>query len=267
MEEQETLLNYLKRNKSQASEQTSQENPDQAYSSQAYSSDPGPNKSQGEDQSGGTDANAPPLEKTFTSDNPDPILEQAVTVHSLDQWREICLACTRCGLRAGANGVVFGEGDPRARIMFIGEGPGAEEDRQGRPFVGAAGRLLDRIIDSAGLSREGVYIANIVKCRPPKNRTPQKEEMETCLPLLEKQIELIDPPILVLLGSVAAKTLIDPGLTITRARGRWHSWGERQVMPTFHPAALLRDPGKKRPVWEDIKKVMARYEELGMKEP
>ncbi len=199
--------------------------------------------------------------------NPDPFLQQAASVSSLEDWRVICLTCSRCGLRAGASGVVFGEGYSRAQIMFIGEGPGAEEDRQGRPFVGAAGRLLDKIINSVGLSRENVYIANIVKCRPPKNRTPQKEEMETCFPLLEKQIELIDPSILVLLGSVAAKTMIHPDLAITRARGSWHSWKGRLVMPTFHPAALLRDPGKKRPVWEDIQHVMARYEEFGEKEP
>ena len=201
------------------------------------------------------------------AEGPDPILQKAASVNSLEDWRTICLTCSRCGLRAGANGVVFGEGHPKAQIMFIGEGPGADEDRLGRPFVGAAGRLLDKIITSAGLSRESVYIANIVKCRPPNNRAPQREEMETCFPLLETQIHLINPPILVLLGSVALKTIIQPDLAITRTRGTWHSWKGRLVMPTFHPAALLRDPRKKRPVWEDIQKVMTRYEEFAKKEP
>lgn len=247
MSEQETLFDYLKRKESQintAKERAStKESAGEKARTEAETAKPGP------------------------AGHTDPVLQQAVSVGSLEDWRKLCLKCARCGLRAGAGGVVFGEGHPRARIMFIGEGPGAEEDRQGRPFVGTAGRLLDRIIASAGLSREDVYIANIVKCRPPKNRTPQKDEMETCFPLLEKQIDLIDPPILVLLGSVAAKAILDPGLAITRARGNWHSWQDRLVMPTFHPAALLRDPGKKRPVWEDIQKVMACYEELGAKEP
>ncbi len=158
--------------------------------------------------------------------------------------------------------MVFGEGDPHARIMFIGEGPGGEEDRLGRPFVGAAGKLLDRIFSAAGWRREELYIANIVKCRPPGNRNPLQEEIETCYPLLVKQIELIDPPIIVTLGAVAAKVLLDSrDFYITRERGKWRQLGSRMLMPTFHPAALLRDPSKKRPVWEDIKQVMALYKE------
>ena len=191
------------------------------------------------------------------------IFEEKISgISSLEEWSDFCLQCSRCPLRQKANNVVFGEGNPRAEIMLIGEGPGAEEDRQGRPFVGAAGGLLDRIFAAAGWSRDEVYIANIVKCRPPGNRQPQKEEIEACLPLLEKQIELIDPRIIICLGAVAAKVLIKPGFLITRERGNWHKIGGRMVMPTFHPAALLRDPGKKRPVWEDIKKVMAMHKEI-----
>jgi DNA polymerase len=146
--------------------------------------------------------------------------------------------------------------------MFIGEGPGAEEDRQGRPFVGAAGRLLDRILAAAGWSRSEIYIANIVKCRPPGNRQPQREEIETCLPLLQKQIELIAPRIIVCLGAVAGKALIKPDFFITRERGKWFKIGSIMVMPTFHPAALLRDPRKKKPVWEDIKQVREKHKEM-----
>ena len=192
----------------------------------------------------------------------DPLLKKTLHINSLDEWRELCLKCRRCPLHKGARNVVFGEGDPHARIMFIGEGPGGEEDRLGRPFVGAAGKLLDRIFSAAGWRREELYIANIVKCRPPGNRNPMQEEIETCYPLLVKQIELIDPPIIVTLGAVAAKVLLDSrDFYITRERGKWRQLGSRMLMPTFHPAALLRDPSKKRPVWEDIKQVMALYKE------
>lgn len=196
----------------------------------------------------------------------DLILNKASQVCSLEEWRELCLMCRRCRLREGARGVVFGEGNPQAKIMFVGEGPGSEEDRLGRPFVGPAGQLLDRILQAVGLSRKDVYIANIVKCRPPQNRTPQKEEIDACYPLLEKQIQLIDPSIIVCLGVVAARTLIHPQLAITRERGRWHRAGRRMIMPTFHPAALLRDPGKKKPVWEDIQQVIKMYNQLCFKE-
>ncbi len=247
MSEQETLFDYLERLKNQENHSTGH-SPAPGY---------GAANNQGKGKTGRPDE---PQEN-------DLLLRQAAIVCSLEAWRDLCLLCSRCALREHASGVVFGEGHPQAQLMFIGEGPGAEEDRQGRPFVGAAGQLLDRIIASAGLSREDVYIANIVKCRPPKNRAPQREEMETCLPLLEKQIALIDPRILVLLGAVATKAFLDPSLAITRARGNWYQWRGRLVMPTFHPAALLRDPGKKKPVWEDIQTVMARHKELGAKEP
>ncbi len=192
----------------------------------------------------------------------DIIFQKAGEINSLEEWEKLCLGCQRCELRHGAKGVVFGEGNPEAEIMFVGEGPGAREDELGRPFVGTAGELLDRILSSAELSREIVYIGNVIKCRPPSNRTPSKEEIETCYPLLEKQIQLINPAILVCLGSVAAKTLIKPNFAITKERGTWYKKDERMIMPTFHPAALLRDPTKKRPVWEDIKQVVKLNEEI-----
>ncbi|KNZ68432.1 phage SPO1 DNA polymerase-related protein [Thermincola ferriacetica] len=180
----------------------------------------------------------------------------------LKQLSLLARDCCRCGLRAGCRGVVFGKGNPDAHLMFIGEGPGAEEDRQGLPFVGAAGQLLDKIILAGGWQLNEVYIANIVKCRPPGNRTPAPQEADACKPWLEKQIALIKPKIIVLLGSVAIQNIIDRGARITRDRGRWYEKNGIRIMPTFHPAALLRDPAKKRPVWEDIKKVRALYDSL-----
>ena len=158
--------------------------------------------------------------------------------------------------------MVFGEGNPHAAIMFVGEGPGGEEDKLGRPFVGAAGQLLNRILTAAGLAREDVYIANVVKCRPPGNRQPQREEIAACLPLLQRQIMLIDPLIIVCLGAVAAQALIRPDFAITKERGRWHELGKRLVMPTFHPAALLRDPHKKKAVWEDMQQVVKLHNQI-----
>ena len=165
-----------------------------------------------------------------------------------------CRACKLGGTRTNA---VPGEGDPHARIMFVGEGPGADEDTQGRPFVGAAGKLLDKLIISMGLMREDVFIGNVVKCRPPRNRVPDPEEAKACMPYLARQIELIQPDVLVVLGATALKALVDPKALITRMRGTWLERSGIMVMPTFHPAALLRDPSKKILVWEDMKKVMA----------
>lgn len=170
--------------------------------------------------------------------------------------------CARCRLRAGCRGVVFGEGDPEAKLMFVGEGPGRTEDELGRPFVGAAGQLLDRIIEAIGLRREQVYIGNVVKCRPPDNRLPLPDEAKACRPWLEEQIAIIDPAIIVCLGALATQTLVSPDARITRWRGQWYERDGRLIMPTFHPAALLRDPAKKRPVWEDMKLVRAKLSEL-----
>ncbi|HZK18295.1 MAG TPA: uracil-DNA glycosylase, partial [Clostridia bacterium] len=169
----------------------------------------------------------------------------------------------RCGLAQHRNNVVFGEGNPKAKIMLIGEGPGAEEDRQGLPFVGAAGQLLDKILEAIDLGRGDVYIGNIVKCRPPKNRIPNRKEATACMPWLYKQIEIISPEIIVLLGSTALQNMIDPKARITRARGKWlRSKSGIKIMPTYHPAALLRDPSRKRPVWEDFQLIRDEYRKL-----
>jgi len=178
-------------------------------------------------------------------------------VTDLDALAERARDCAACGLRCGCQGVVFGEGDPGAQVMFVGEGPGAREDEQGRPFVGPAGQLLDRILAACGWRREQVYIANIVKCRPPGNRLPTPEEVERCSPWLAAQIRLIRPRVIICLGALATQTLVDPQARITRVRGRWFEHRGIPVMPTFHPAAVLRDPSKKRPVWEDFKQVVA----------
>ncbi len=175
---------------------------------------------------------------------------------SLEELKKTVLSCQRCPLRLGATQVVFGEGNPTAEVMLIGEGPGQQEDLQGRPFVGPAGQLLDKIIGACNWQRDSVYIANIVKCRPPHNRVPTINEAQTCSYWLDQQIDLISPKVLIALGSSAARYLISPNLLITRSRGIWHEYRGIPVMPTFHPAALLRDPIKKRPVWEDFKQVL-----------
>lgn len=173
-----------------------------------------------------------------------------------------CRACRRCGLRSGCHQVVFGGGHPRARLMLVGEGPGADEDRQGIPFVGAAGKLLSRILEASDLNREELYITNIVKCRPPRNRLPDADEVASCLPHLKEQIRLIDPPLIVCLGALATRTMIGGKNTLTRLRGQWYEIEGRRYMPTFHPAALLRDSSKKRPVWEDFKEIALSYRQL-----
>ena len=171
--------------------------------------------------------------------------------------------CTKCNLCKNRRNVVFGEGFRNAEIICIGEGPGYYEDQQGRPFVGKSGQLLDKILEVCGFNRkEHVFIGNIVKCRPPNNRDPLPEERETCIPFLSKQIELIDPKIIILLGATALKGLIDPNARITKVRGEWLTWQNRLIMPTFHPSALLRNEKLKRPAWEDFKKVVAKYREL-----
>ena len=176
-----------------------------------------------------------------------------------DQLRGELADCRRCGLCAGRKHLVFGEGDPRARLMFIGEGPGYDEDRTGRPFVGRAGQLLDKMIAAMQFTREEVYIANVVKCRPPDNRTPAPDEAAACLPFLRRQIELVRPEVIVLLGAAALKYLLNVSGGISRMRGRWTSFENIPVMPTFHPAFLLRQPEAKRDAWKDLQLVMARF--------
>lgn len=166
--------------------------------------------------------------------------------------------CRRCGLCQGRTNIVFGTGNPQARLMFVGEGPGRDEDRQGVPFVGRAGQLLTDIIKAMKLRREEVYIANIVKCRPPKNRTPVPSEIEACVGFLHRQIEIIRPEVIVGLGSIAVQTLLETSTGITRLRGQFREFMGIPFMATFHPAYLLRNPAKKREVWEDMQQVMAR---------
>ncbi len=181
---------------------------------------------------------------------------------TLDTLARSAAGCTRCRLRQNAANVVFGQGDEAANLMFVGEGPGGDEDRLGVPFVGAAGKLLDRILDAAEINRAEVYIANIVKCRPPNNRLPQKDEVEACFPYLQEQIRLIKPEIVVCLGALSTQVLIDASAKIGRVRGTWFERDGLRIMPTYHPAALLRDPSLKRPVWEDIQKVRDAYREI-----
>lgn len=172
--------------------------------------------------------------------------------------------CTRCPLHKERIHLVFGVGNPKARLMFVGEGPGADEDAQGEPFVGRAGQLLTKMIGAMGLKRSDVFIANIIKCRPPGNRNPEPVEIATCIPFLKKQIEIIQPTVIVCLGKIAAQSLLQTEIPITKLRGQFQDYGEAKVMPTYHPAFLLRNPPMKKFVWEDLKKVMTL---LGLKTP
>ena len=178
-------------------------------------------------------------------------------LESLEELRAEIGDCRRCKLCAGRTHIVFGVGNPRARAMFVGEGPGRDEDLQGEPFVGRAGQLLNDIITKGmGLKREDVYIANVVKCRPPENRNPEPDEVAACEPFLKKQIDLVRPKVIVGLGKFAVQTLMQSKVPITKLRGTWHHYHGIKLMPTFHPAYLLRNPADKKLVWEDIKKVI-----------
>jgi len=172
--------------------------------------------------------------------------------------------CTRCRLHEGRTNTVFGVGNPEARLCFVGEGPGRDEDLRGEPFVGRAGQLLDRMIKAMGLSRDDVYICNVVKCRPPENRTPLPDEMATCAPFLDRQLDVVAPEAVVALGACAARQLLSTTLPMGRLRGRFHEWRGVPVMPTYHPAYLLRNEEAKRPVWDDLQQVMAK---LGLARP
>jgi uracil-DNA glycosylase len=167
--------------------------------------------------------------------------------------------CMRCKLCQSRTRIVFGQGSPQARLLFVGEGPGQDEDLAGEPFVGAAGQLLTRIIEAIQLRREEVYIANVVKCRPPGNRTPQPDEIATCSPFLRRQIAAIRPRVICTLGGCAAQTLLGTAEPISKLRGQFYDCGGIRVLPTFHPAYLLRNPEKKREVWEDMKRLMKEY--------
>jgi DNA polymerase len=173
--------------------------------------------------------------------------------------------CTRCKLhKLGRKQIVFGVGDPRAELMFVGEGPGADEDEQGEPFVGRAGQLLNNMIKAMGIERKDVYIGNVVKCRPPANRTPERDECETCIPFLLRQIAVIQPKVIVALGAVAAKNLLAIQAPMSELRGRWYEFRGSKLAVTYHPAFLLRDPRQKGEAWKDLQMVM---KELGLKPP
>ena len=173
--------------------------------------------------------------------------------------------CTRCRLaKQGRKQIVFGVGNPRAELMFIGEAPGADEDQQGEPFVGRAGQLLNNMIKAMGLRREDIYIANIIKCRPPGNRTPERDECETCSPFLMRQIATIKPKALVALGAVAAKTLLAINAPMSELRGKWYDFRGTKLAVTYHPAFLLRDPRQKKEAWKDLQMVM---KDLGLVAP
>jgi uracil-DNA glycosylase family 4 len=196
-----------------------------------------------------------------------PRVESGVTDpgQALRLIREDIGDCTRCRLsKQGRKQIVFGVGNPKAELMFIGEAPGADEDQQGEPFVGRAGQLLNNMIKAMGLRREDVYIANIIKCRPPGNRTPERDECETCSPFLMRQIAAIKPKAIVALGAVAAKTLLAINAPMTEFRGRWFDFRGTKLAVTYHPAFLLRDPRQKKETWKDLQMVM---KELGMAIP
>jgi len=209
--------------------------------------------------------------RTLVSDQPvpplvsfGPVLPAAQRTAALAAVRDLIGECQRCQLARGRNKIVFADGDPNAQIMFVGEGPGADEDAQGLPFVGRAGQLLNNMIAAMGLKREQVYIANIVKCRPPQNRKPEPGEANTCMPFLERQIEIVRPRVLVALGATAATYLLGMRGSIGSMRGRIHDYRGIQTVVTYHPAFLLRDPTQKKEAWKDLQMAMSA---LGIKAP
>ncbi|MDH7500507.1 MAG: uracil-DNA glycosylase [candidate division NC10 bacterium] len=175
--------------------------------------------------------------------------------------------CRRCKLWQGRKKIVFGSGDEKANLVFVGEGPGAEEDEAGEPFVGAAGQLLTRILEAVGWKREEVYICNLIKCRPPGNRNPQSDEIESCKPFLMAQLQAISPRLICALGTFAAQTLLQTSSPISALRGRFHSFQGIPLLATFHPAYLLRNPSEKRKVWEDMKRLKQEYQSLANPSP
>ncbi|RPJ13663.1 MAG: uracil-DNA glycosylase [Desulfobacteraceae bacterium] len=175
----------------------------------------------------------------------------------LKELRSLIGDCQRCKLCKERTNMVFGTGDPDARLVFVGEGPGYDEDQKGEPFVGKAGQLLTKIIEAMNLTRDKVYICNIIKCRPPGNRNPAPDEIKACFPFLERQLDAIRPDFICALGTFAAQTLLDSDEPISKMRGRFYDYRGMKVMPTYHPAYLLRNPEKKRDVWEDMKKLVS----------
>ncbi len=182
----------------------------------------------------------------------------------LTQVRNELGDCQRCKLAPSRQNIVYGVGNPNAALVFVGEAPGAEEDKQGEPFVGAAGQLLTKMIEAMGFGRDDVYICNILKCRPPGNRNPEPDEVLACEPFLKKQLAALDPKIIVCLGKFAAQCLLKSDMAISRLRGEWKRYEGIRLMPTFHPAYLLRNPPAKKEVWADLKLVMAELDRLGI---
>ncbi|MCL4475738.1 MAG: uracil-DNA glycosylase [Nitrospirae bacterium] len=207
--------------------------------------------------------------KSFEPRTPNSELSSSRVTRHASRDKEAALAalreeigdCQRCKLSKGRKNIVFGEGNPGAVLMFIGEAPGREEDIQARPFVGDAGKLLTRLIEKMGFKREEVYIGNIVKCRPPQNREPEEDEIRTCLPFIQRQVEIISPKVIVSLGRISAQTLIGTKTPISRLRGGFYEYKGIPLMPTFHPAYLLRNPKDKWLVWEDAQRVMERLKD------
>ncbi|HMB69370.1 MAG TPA: uracil-DNA glycosylase [bacterium] len=204
-----------------------------------------------------------PAAKVRASSSGEPAWQKdPSSVRSLGALHDAYAECQRCPLGETRTKFVFGVGNPKATVMFIGEAPGRDEDLQGEPFVGRAGQLLDKILEAIEWSRKDVYIANILKCRPPGNRNPEPPEVAACEPILRRQIQLIDPLILCTLGSVASKTLLDSKLGITKLRGTLHEYRGIPVVTTYHPAALLRNPNWKRPTWEDVQMLRREHDRL-----
>ena len=205
------------------------------------------------------------LKKQFIKE----IYKEYMDINMYDNWNELeksIIDCKKCKLCQNRTNIVFGSGNKNAILMFIGEGPGADEDIQGLPFVGKAGQLLNKGLEALNISRDEVYIANIVKCRPPQNRVPEEDGARACLNYLRIQVILIKPKIIVLLGSTALKNIFGESYKITRERGKWKELKGRLYMPTWHPAALLRDENKKREFWDDLKEVKNKYELILLEE-
>ena len=199
----------------------------------------------------GFDCSTESLQKMAAWEHPkSPVAE------TLEDVRRDLGDCRRCKLSEGRKNIVFGAGNSNARLVFVGEGPGHEEDQRGEPFVGAAGRLLTKIIEAMNFTREQVYICNIIKCRPPENRNPMPDEIQACSPFLRRQISSIKPDFICALGTFAAQTLLETSVPISKLKGCFHDYMGIRVLPTYHPAYLLRNPGKKRDVWEDMQKLM-----------
>lgn len=185
-------------------------------------------------------------------------------MYTLNEVKKFCLYCKRCRLHKTRTKLVFGAGNEKADIMFVGEGPGFYEDKSGKPFVGAAGKLLTKMLNAININREETYITNIVKCRPPNNRNPLEDESEACLEYLRWQVKIIKPKIIVCLGAVSARNIINKGFVVSIDRGKWIKKGDFYIIATYHPAALLRDESKKKAAWDDFKSIRDKAKELNI---